>query len=222
MADIFNEIDEELRREQIHKLWDRYGVLVLVAAVAVVVAVAGWRGWDHWQSIRARAQGDSYAAAAEIARSGDAKGAEEAFLALARSGSGGYPALASLRAAATLAEGGDAAAALKAFDGLAASGSTPALLADIAKIRAAYLAVDLEDRAVFEARVTPLAAAGRPYRHQGRELLALSAWKAGDAVAAGRWLAEIDADPETPRSLLERTAVLSALVQAQATSGKAN
>ena len=59
MADIFNEIDEELRQEKIHKLWDRYGVLVLVAAVVVVVAVAGWRGWDHWRGEQAKLQGNA-------------------------------------------------------------------------------------------------------------------------------------------------------------------
>lgn len=221
MADIFNEIDEELRNEQIRKLWDRYGVLVLVVAVAIVVAVAGWRGYEHWRLTQSRAQGDAFAAAARLVHSGDAKGAEEAFRGLAETGSGGYPALAALRAAATLAEQGDAAAAIKAFDAVAAKPGTPPLFADVARVRAAYLAVDLEDRAAVEGRAAPLALAGKPFRHEAREILALAAWKAGDLAATTKWVEAVEADPETPRDLADRVAVLNALLRATAVPGKA-
>lgn len=229
MADIFNEIDEELRNEQIRKLWDRYGVLVLVMAVAIVAAVAGWRGYDYWRSVQARAQGDAFAAATRLAKSGDTKGAEDALLGLAATGSGGYPMLATMRAAGTLAEGGDPAGAIRAFDALAAKSSTPALFADIARIRAAYLALDSEDRAAVEARVTPMALAGKPFRHSAREILALAAWKAGDLAGTRRWIEAVEADPEAPRDLSDRLAVLSALVrsslpadQSSVPTGKAN
>lgn len=221
MADIFNEIDEDLRQEKIRRLWDRYGILLLVLAVAIVAAVGGWRYYEHWRGTQAQAQGDAYVAAGRLAIAGDVKGAEEAFDALAAKSSGGYPALASLRAAGLKAESGDAAGALAAFDAVARTATTP-LLADVARIRAALIAVDLEDRPTLEARVTPLAAVGRPFRGPAREILALAAWKAGDAAATAKWIAEIDGDPETPRDLAERTAILSALVKAGATSGKVN
>ncbi len=222
MADIFNEIDEELRNEQIRKFWDRYGVLVLVAAVAIVVGVAGWRGWDYWRATQARAQGDAFVAASRLAKSGDLKGAGEAFTGLAQTGSGGYPALAALRAAATLAESGDEAGAIRAFDAVAANSATPPLLADVARVRAAYIAVDVEDRAAVEGRAAPLALAGKPLRHSAREVMVLAAWKASDYEATRRWIDQIEADAESPRDLTDRIAVLSALVQASATTGKAD
>ena len=40
MADIFNEIDDDLRHDRYRKLWDRYGVIVLIAAAALVLGVA--------------------------------------------------------------------------------------------------------------------------------------------------------------------------------------
>ncbi len=220
MADIFNEIDEELRNEQIRKLWDRYGVLVLVMALAIVVAVAGWRGYEYWRLTQSRAQGDAFAAATRLVHSGDTKTAEEAFRGLAETGSGGYPTLAALRAAATLAEQGDAAAAIRAFDA-AAKAPTPTLLADVARIRAAYLAVDIEDRAAVEGRAAPLVLAGKPFRHEAREVLALAAWKAGDLAGTSKWVQAIEADPETPRGLADRVAVLNALLRATAAPGKA-
>jgi hypothetical protein len=97
MADIFNEIDEQLRQEKIRKLWDRYGVLLLVLAVAIVAGVAGWRFYDNWRVQQAQAQGDAFVAAGRLAATGDVKGAEAGFATLAATSSGGYPALAALR-----------------------------------------------------------------------------------------------------------------------------
>lgn len=221
MADIFNEIDEELRQEKLQKLWDRYGVLLLAAAVAVVLAVAGWRAYDHWRLKQAEAQGDAFVAAARLATNGDVAGAEAAFTALAGSSSGSYPTLAALRAAALKGEAGDKAAAVAAFDKVASDRATPPLLAEVARIRAAQLAVDVVDRAALEARVAPLAAAAKPFRAEAREILALVAWKAGDFTAANKWLEAIETDPETPRDLADRTAMLTALIAAHTTTGKA-
>lgn len=222
MSDIFNEIDEELRNEQIRKLWDRYGVFVLIAAVVIVVAVAGWRGYDYWRLTQSRAQGDAYTTAVAKLKSGELDAGEDALRGLAETGNGGYPALASLRVAAAMAEKGDAAGAIKAFDAVAAKPGTDPLLADVARIRAAYLALDTEDRAALEARAAPLALAGKPFRHSAREILALAAWKAGDVATTRRWIETIEADAETPRDLADRIAVLNALVRGTAAPGKAD
>ena len=48
MSDIFREVDEEVRREQLKKLWDRYGNFVIAALILVVVGVAAWRGYAWW------------------------------------------------------------------------------------------------------------------------------------------------------------------------------
>ena len=222
MADIFNEIDEELRQEKLKKLWDRWGVLILVAAVAVVVAVAGWRLWQNHRATLAEGFGDRFVAANEIARNGDAKGAEEAFLSLAKDGIDGYPALAAMRAAAARAEAGEIDQAIVAFDALAADKKIPARVAEMARIRAAYLALETEDRAAVEARTAPLVGAGRPYAAQASEVRILAAWKAGDVADVSKRISELEADVATPRDVLERIAVLSALVKAQGSAGKAN
>ena len=53
MSDIFREIDEELRRDNLLKLWSRYGryvVAVAVLALVVAVGIVAWR--DHQLSER--------------------------------------------------------------------------------------------------------------------------------------------------------------------------
>src|SRR5215831_20697299 len=74
VSDIFREIDEELRRDNLLKLWSRYGRYVIAAAVFVLLvagAIVAWR--DHQLSER-RGQSTRYASALALAR--DAKEAD--------------------------------------------------------------------------------------------------------------------------------------------------
>jgi hypothetical protein len=58
VSDIFQEIDEELRRENFAKLWQRYGVYLVGLAVLVVVAVAAVVGWRAYQQRVHEAEGE--------------------------------------------------------------------------------------------------------------------------------------------------------------------
>ena len=48
-TEFIRDVDEELRRDQMKSLWDRYGLYVIGAAVLIVALTAGYRGWDAWQ-----------------------------------------------------------------------------------------------------------------------------------------------------------------------------
>ena len=91
MSDIFREIDEELRRDNLLKLWSRYGRYVIAAAVFVLLvagAIVAWR--DHQLSER-RGQSTRYASALALARDGKEADAVKVFGAIAQEG-GGYAA----------------------------------------------------------------------------------------------------------------------------------
>ena len=70
MSDIFQEVDEEVRREQLKKLWDRYGNYVVVAAFLVVAGVAAWRGYSWWDAKKAAETGAAFEAASTLAETG--------------------------------------------------------------------------------------------------------------------------------------------------------
>ncbi|TAN75837.1 MAG: hypothetical protein EPN20_02370, partial [Magnetospirillum sp.] len=46
---LIKEVDEDLRQEQLNKLWRKHGGLLSVGAVAVVLAVAAFQGWSAWE-----------------------------------------------------------------------------------------------------------------------------------------------------------------------------
>jgi hypothetical protein len=210
LSDIFDEVDEEVRREQFKKFWERYGILVIAFAVLIVACVAGWRGYQYWQDKRAAETGAKFTAAALLAEQGKHEEAEKAFARVAGEGSAGYRVLARLREAAELAAR-DPKAAVAAYDDVAASASTDQPLKDLAVVRAAMLLLDSAPLAEMTRRLEPIAAAGAPFRHSARELLAFSAWKAGDTATMRKWTTLIRSDQETPSALRQRVEVLLSL-----------
>jgi hypothetical protein len=214
VSDIFNEVDEEVRREQLKKLWERHGHLIVAAAVLIVLAIAGWRAYDWWLTRKAAESGAKFDAAVELVQQNKQQEAQAAFDRLAAEGTAGYQTLARFREAAVVAQQNPDAAA-KEYDQLAADGSIGPALQDLAALRAALLLVDKAPLAELQRRLEPLTASGRPFRHSARELLALAAWRGGDLTAAQRWFDMITTDAETPAGTRSRIEVLMALVAAQ-------
>ena len=53
MADIFDEINEDLKRDQMQELWSRYGKYVIIAVSLVVIGVGTRQGYTAWQDRQA-------------------------------------------------------------------------------------------------------------------------------------------------------------------------
>jgi hypothetical protein len=217
VADIFQEVDEEVRREQLKKLWDRYGNLLIALCVLIVAGVGSWQGYNYWQAKKAGETGAAFEQAAVLAESGKHKEAEAAFAKIAADGTAGYRVLARLREAAELAST-DKSAAINAYDALAADKSVGQPMQDLAAVRAGYLLVDTAPYSQMLTRLEPLTASDRTFRDSARELLALSAWKAGDATAARKWTDMMMADPATPAGTRSRAEILSELIAANGKS----
>jgi hypothetical protein len=213
VADIFQEVDEEVRRERLKKLWDRYGNLLIAACVLVVAGVGAWRGYEYWQAKKAGEVGLAFEQAVSLADAGKHQEAEAAFAKIAASGTSGYQVIARLREASELAQT-DKKAAVSAYDVLTADKSAGQVIQDLAAVRAGLLLVDDTPYAEMRQRLEPVTAADRTYRHSARELLALSAWKSGDLTTAQKWTDMIMTDPETPSGTRSRAQILSELIAA--------
>jgi hypothetical protein len=210
VSDIFREVDEEVRREQLKKLWDRYGNYVVAAAVLLVAAVAAWRAYMWWEAKKAAETGAAFEAATTLAEAGKRGEAEAAFAKIATDGTAGYRHLARMREAAELAQS-DAKAAIAAYDQITADRAIGPVLQDLAALRAAALLMDTGALAEVQRRLEPLAANDRTFRHTAREFLVLAAWRAGDTTAAKRWFDLIMTDAQTPAATRSRVEMLMAL-----------
>jgi hypothetical protein len=211
VSELFDEVDEEIRRDQLKKLWDKYSIFIIAGAILIVAAVAGWRGYQYLEAKKAAEAGAAYEAASELADQNKHAEAEAAFGKLAATAPSGYRVLARLRAATELAVR-DPQAAAKQFDEIAADRSVSAVDQDLAKIRAAGLVLETAPYTDMIQRLEPATSPTSTYRHTARELLALSAWRSNDVAATRKWLDLITADVETPSSLRNRAELLQALL----------
>lgn len=209
---LLREVDEEIRREQLKKLWDRYGIFVVGAAVLIVGATAGFRGWEAWQARQSADAGDKFLAAIEAAQDDRFADAQSTLGELESSGVGDYTILAQLRVAGLSAERGDREGAISEFEAMAADNGVDQTLRDLATLRAAQLSIESTDYDTLKAQVEPFAASDGVWRHFAREILGLSAYRAGNEDAARTWFEALTADPQAPQNARGRAELVLSVI----------
>jgi hypothetical protein len=211
VSELFDEVDEDVRRDQLKKLWDQYSIYIIAAALLIIASVGGWRGYQYLEAKKAAEAGAAFDKAVELSEANKHAEAEAAFADLAAKAPSGYRVLARLRTASEVASR-DTKAAAKMFDEIAADRSVGAAEQDLARIRAAQLLLESSTYPDMKQRLEAAAAPGATFRHTARELLALSAWRANDAAATRQWLDLIANDGDSPPSLRSRAEALQALL----------
>lgn len=63
MPDIFEEVDEALRRERVEAIWSRHKVLIVLALVGIVIGTGLYSGWYNWAQTRAEESTNDFLAA---------------------------------------------------------------------------------------------------------------------------------------------------------------
>jgi hypothetical protein len=211
VSELFDEVNEDVRREQLKKLWDQYSIYIVAAALLVIAAVGGWRGYQYVEAKKAAEASAAFDKAVDLSDQNKHAEAEAAFNSLAATAPYGYRLLGRLRAAGEVASR-DPQAAIKLYDDIAADSSVAALDQELAKVRAAQLLVDRSGYPDLLKRLESETEPTATFRHTARELLALSAWRANDPTSARKWLDMIANDGETPPGLRSRAEALQALL----------
>ena len=209
MSDIFREIDEELRRDNLLKLWSRYGRYIIALAVFALVVAGGIVAWRDHQLSERLAQSARYAGALTLARDGKEADAVKVFAAIGREG-GGYAILASFQQAALLAKSGDRDAAVAAYDRIAATSALDPSLRGLAVLLSVMQRMPEADPHDTIDRLAPLTASGNPWRPSAIELTALARLKLQDKSGALDLFKSLADDPATPQSLRSRAAEMAA------------
>jgi hypothetical protein len=210
VADIFDEVQEDLRAERMNRLLARYGGMLLGVMLLVIAGVAGLQGWRWWQARTASEVAERYLATNKSAAEpgADGKAAAERFADLANGAPAGYRTLARLRAAALKAEAGDRPGALALWQEVAADGGIEPLYRDLATVLWGLHSVQDGDAAAIEARLAPLAEG--PWRASVQEVRALAAIRRGATEEARQLLTALLADAAAPQGLRDRAGKLLA------------
>jgi hypothetical protein len=212
LTDLFREVEEDLRRERLKQLWDKYGVYVAGLALGIVLAASIIVGWQAWQRSRSETASTRYE---ELVAQAAKETPAEAAVTLgkfAESAPAGYAALARLRQAAALVEAGDAKEAAKVYDEIAASSGAAPILRGMATIKGSLILLDTLGYDEMKTRLAPLKAADSPWRASAHEISGLSAYKAGKYAEAQADFDAIVNDPGASAGLRDRAHVMQALI----------
>lgn len=180
MADIFHEVEEDLRRDQAAAIWKKHGNLIVGAALVLVLAVAadwGWKEYSIRKQLQASADFLSAAATTDLAQ-------REAALARIVADGGSYGVLARFRLAETAVQGGDKAKARGILSEIAKDQGADKALRDLATIQAALLELEIGKPETAADLVKDLTKEGEAYRLSALEITGLAAMAASDKEKA--------------------------------------
>ena len=209
MSDIFREIDEELRRDNLLKLWTRYRRHIVSLVALVLVAAGGIVAWRDHQLSERRAQSMRYSAALSIVREGKDAEAAKVFAEIAKEG-GGYATLAAFEEAELQAKSGDRKGAAAAYDRIASTGGVAPVFRELATLLSAMQAMpDGDPHSVID-RLAPLTSPGNPWRSTALELTAAARLKAGDKSGALEVYKTLADDLAAPQGMRTRAAEIVA------------
>ncbi len=212
MADIFKEVDEDLRRDNLEKLWKKYGLQIIALAAAVVLGVAAVQGWRAYDLDQRGELSDRYGAARELAQGGEVAAGLDAMIDMSEAAGSGYSGLAAFEEARLRVESGDTAGAIAVWDRIADGSGLGPGFKEAATLFSVLHQIDSGDSAALRARLQPLATDSQPFRSTARELLAVIALGEGDLAAARALYTQISDDREAPAGLRQRaTQMLAAL-----------
>jgi hypothetical protein len=218
MSDIFQEVDEEVRRDKALEFWNKYQNYLIALALVVVLATGGWRFWQYRQMRAAEAAGAAFHAALRLDDAGKTDEAKAALAKLQADAPRGYATLGRFIEAGLQAKK-DPKAGAAAYDALAADASLDPLLRETARLRAALARLDAGETDAAKADLAPLAAAGA-FKQTARLTLASIALAAKDYAGAGKQLDELIADAEAPQADRRTAMTLLGLVAAQGVKPK--
>lgn len=203
MVDIFEEVDEELRKDKYQGLAQQYGPYVVGAAAAIILGTAGYQGWQAWQTATRERSSDAYIVAINQLEAGRLPQAATGLETLAETGTPSYATLGLMQRAAIALQTGDTAAAAGFYDQAAERSGDP-LIRDLAHLNAVWALWDTLSFSDVEIRLTPLTVPGAPYRHLAREAIAVAALRAGDLERARREYQFLSTSFDAPQGVARR------------------
>ena len=211
---LMREINEELREEQMHKLWKRYGGFIIGIALSVVVVVAGYQGWKTYTTSVRMSESEILYSAEMAARNGDTDQALSELGKLGAEGKSGYQVLAQFQQAALLSNKGDNKLAALIYQEIAENTSNDGDVRGLALVLGALQEIKVagENRDELKKRLNAANSDNNPWRYSVREILALLEIESGNNENAKNIFASLGNDSQAPDGIRSRARKLLAVL----------
>lgn len=203
MVDVFEEVEEELRASRYKRLARTWLPVVGGVLLAALIAALAYWGWDSYQNSQADKASVAYERGVEALETNDVAAARAAFEEAAEVGNSAYKSMALQQQAGLAVAANNDAEAIRLFDEAAKASRDP-ILADSARLKAAYRVIDSGNLADAETRLAPLVEEKRPLRPFAQLAQAMVQLQAGKAADARATLVLLTLGQDVPDSLRQQ------------------
>lgn len=176
------EIDEDVKNDNLKQLWEKYGVFIVLFVVLAVSATVSFEKFKSWRAAQNQAATETYMSAVQLKEN-----PEETLAALQQinqSSQGIFSDFAKLQIANVLFNQNKNDEAKATLQSLIDDQQVNAEVKNIALIKLATYMVDELPKAEFEAMLKPILDANNSWTPLAQDLLAMSAIKEGDVDTA--------------------------------------
>ncbi len=210
------EIDEELKNEHLKKLWDKYGLFIILFVVIAISAAVSFETFKSWQEKRNQEFSDAYAYALNLQNQGRYAEAMEVLNNLTKAKKGIYSDVAEIQKANVLLERGKVTEALALLEKVTADKDFNPQMKDVAVIKLASFKLDYAPSDEIKTMLNPFVAQESTWTNIAKEMLAMLAVRDNDLETAKNLYQEISVAQNTSDTLKARAQdMLNVLEQAQ-------
>ena len=206
------EVDEELRRDQLATIWERYGRWLIAAVVAALALFAAYLLWQNHRRNVAGEEGERLQTAFDALAAGRTAEAAKPLDALTRSDVEGHRALALFFQGDLALQRNDLRGAAAKFGAIARDEDLAPAFRDLALVRQTMAEYDgLKPQVVID-RLRGLAVPGNAYLGSAGEMVAVAYLRTGRRDLAGRLFGQIAGDENVPATLRQRAVQMAGLL----------
>lgn len=214
MADIFEEVDENIRKDKATEAWEKYGMFVwgLAAVLVAGVAFLEFMKWQNAQTAEERML--SFEEAVQALQDGEYAKAETDLQALVDEKTSLSPLAAHYLAQTKLTGMGDADAAGNILSSVSDANGNP--FEKLALLKSAYYKADALSLSELESLLGALKDDEGPVGAMAQELIAAKVYESGDVPRARTLYNRLKFDPAAPEGVRVRSELALAAIPVEA------
>ncbi|MFL2843337.1 MAG: tetratricopeptide repeat protein [Alphaproteobacteria bacterium] len=201
-----DEVNEELRRQQLKSIWDRFGVYIIGFAVLIILSVGGNEIINHLNNRVSQRESNAFDNALNLIEKGNDSAGLDQLIKLTE-GKTGYKGLALFRLSSESLTNGNYQEAVDYLKKASLDKTLTNNLRVFAKIKAGLILVDNGSFSEVDVLLKEVIESGGPFSFHAKEILALALIKNGRDLEAQEIFQEITNDASAPPVLARRAEI---------------
>ncbi len=212
IENFFREVSEDVQNDKLKKIWDTYGLQIIIAVIVVLTIAVSFETFKAWQVKRNETWSDAYAYALNLQAQGKYDESLKVLAEIEQKNKGIYSDIAEIQKANVLFEQGKNSEALAKLEQIVNDESVNPKMRHITAVKLASYKLDTAPRAEIEKLLTPLMSEESSWKNIAKEMLAMLEIREGNIEKAKALYTEILNSPDLSDGLKLRVQdMLSAL-----------